>query len=121
MNWSNTSLDEILENLPRRFRSYSEYKAKRMQQAESNTVEDVYPKTVREMEQLINESIDYARSELTDLEMFGILNNFYDNWIKIKNSFIVMSVIIASLKHRDKEGIERFLKQISGKDKVVGR
>ena len=116
MDWSNAPLDEIIENLPGRFKSYQEYKNKRMKQGESNKSEDIYPKTIHEMEQIINECIDYAKGELTDLEMFEILNNFHDDWIKIKNSFIVMSVIMASLKHRDKAGIEKFLKQISGRE-----
>lgn len=115
MNWSNAPIEEILGQLPQRTKSYLEYKTTRMRKAQMNEPDvDVYPKTLNEMEDIINESVDYAKGELTDLKMFEYLNAMHDDWIKIKNSFIVMSVIMASLKHRDKEGIEKFLKQMLG-------
>jgi hypothetical protein len=115
MDWSEESIDKILEKLPKRTKSYLEYKTKKMKQAQSKEIDvEVYPKTVHEMEDIINAAIDRAKGELTDLKMFEYLNALHDDWIKIKNSFIIMSVLMASLKHRDKEGIEKFLKESRG-------
>jgi hypothetical protein len=115
MDWSNAPIDEIIGKLTHRTKSYLEYKNKRMKKAQMDGPEvEVYPKTLNEIEVIINEAVDYAKGELTDLKMFEYLNLLHDDWIKVKNSFIVMSVIMASLKHRDKEGIEKFLKQVCG-------
>jgi hypothetical protein len=115
MNWSNETLEEIIKKLPKRTKSYLEHKTDRIRKAQTNEPDlDFYPKTLHEMELIINEAIDHAKTHLVDLKMFGRLNSLHEDWIVTKNGFLVMSVLVASLKYRDKEEIESFLKQTLG-------
>jgi hypothetical protein len=115
MDWSNETLEKIIKKLPKRTKSYLEHKTDRMQRAQSNEPDlDFYPKTLHEMELIINEAIDHAKTHLVDLKMFDCLNNLHEDWVTTKNSFIMMSVLVASLKYRGKEEIESFLKQMLG-------
>lgn len=96
--------------LPKRIKSYLEYKTDKMEKDlnEGPNLEFT-PKTLQEIEDIINEAVDHARFQIDGIENFNTLNKVWDSWSRCKMDFLVLSVALASLKYRTKEDIENAL------------
>jgi hypothetical protein len=70
------------------------------------------PRTLPEIERLVNEAMDYVRFKLDKLEHFDILTQLWDRWSMHRNEFVLFSVILISLNNRSQLEIETILETI---------
>jgi hypothetical protein len=103
-----------MKMLPQRIKSYLEYKTDKMNKDREGDFE-FSPKTLDEIEAVINEAIDHARFQIDGVEHFNTLNRMWDSWNRCKMDFIILSVALASLKYRTKEDIENALELVAKK------
>jgi hypothetical protein len=75
-------------------------------------VPEMEPKKLNDLQEEVYSSIDFAKSKIDDIELFETLNTLSDTWDMLKDEFLLMSVALISLKDREKEEIEQFLKVV---------